>query len=245
MSGAATGPSSGRATRGSFLDLSLHEFLGLLADGQPAPAAGGAVAVAVALGASLCAMVASLSARQLADAADLQARAEQLAWTTAPLADADVEVCRAVITARRNGGDVDGALSAAADVPLRVAEAGAQVVALAARLAAEGNPNTRGDALTAGLLAAAGTRASCALVRINLAAAGSDERLTRVSALLATLDLARPPHPGLAHDPTRGDYSRRERLATADAVRRADADVRGARSGSGIAQRTGGGPPVR
>lgn len=186
--GAATGPPSGWAAGGSFLDLSLHEFLGLLADGQPAPAAGGAVAVAVALGASLCAMAASLSTRQLADAADLQARAEQLAYTTAPLADADAEAYRAVIAARRHGGDVDGALSAAADVPLQVAEAGVQVAALAARLAAEGNPNTRGDALTAGLLAAAATRASCALVRINLAEAGSDERLTRVSALLAALD---------------------------------------------------------
>ncbi len=185
--GAASGPPSGRAASGSFLDLSLHEFLGLLADGQPAPAAGGAAAVAVALGASLCAMVASLSTRQLPDAADLQARAEQLAYTTAPLADADAEAYRAVIAARRHGGDVDGALSAAADVPLQVAEAGVQVAALAARLA-EGNPNTRGDALTAGLLAAAATRASCALVRINLAEAGSDERLTRVSALLAALD---------------------------------------------------------
>jgi formiminotetrahydrofolate cyclodeaminase len=73
-------------------------------------------------------------------------------------------------------------------VPLRVAEAGAGVAALAALLAAGGNPNTRGDALTAGLLAAAGTRASCALVRINLAAAAGDERLAQVAALLAALD---------------------------------------------------------
>jgi len=197
MSGAATEPPSGPATSGAagggaagggFLDGSLREFLGRLADGQPAPAAGSAVAVAVALAASLCAMAARLSARQLADAADLQARAERLAGTVAPLADADAQAYRAVIAARRRGGDVDGALSAAADVPLQIAEAGVQVVALAARLAAEGNPNTRGDALAAGLLAAAGTRASCALVRVNLAEAGTDERLTRVAALLATLD---------------------------------------------------------
>jgi methenyltetrahydrofolate cyclohydrolase len=172
----------------SFLDLSLREFLGQLAAGQPAPAAGSAAALAVALGASLCAMVAGLSTRQLADAADLQARAELLAGTAAPLADADADAYGAVIAARRRGGDVERALSAAADVPLQVAEAGVQVAALAARLAAEGNPNTRGDALAAGLLAAAGTRASCTLVRINLAQAGSDERLTRVSALLAELD---------------------------------------------------------
>jgi formiminotetrahydrofolate cyclodeaminase len=109
--GAAAGPPSGRAAAGSFLDLSLHEFLGLLADGQPAPAAGGAAAVAVALGASLCAMVASLSTRELADSADLKDRAERLACTTAPLADADAEIYRAVIAARRQGGDVEGALA--------------------------------------------------------------------------------------------------------------------------------------
>jgi len=191
MNGAGAEPTSGRPPAGpptrSFLDMPVREFLALLAGGQPAPAAGGAAAMVVALGASLCAMAARLSTRQLADAADLQARAERLAGVVAPLADADAQAYRAVIAARRRGGDVAAALSAAADVPLRVAEAGTEVAALAARLAA-GNPNTRGDALTAGLLAAAGTRASCALVRINLAAAAGDERLAQVAALLAALD---------------------------------------------------------
>ena len=174
---------------GSLLDVSMREFLGLLGSSQPAPAAGSAAAVAVGLGASLCAMVASLSAHQLAgDAADLRARAEYLAEVVAPLADADGDAYRAVIAARRRGGDVAGALSAASDVPLRVAEAGAGVAALAARLASDGNPSTRGDALTAGLLAAAGARACCELVLINLAGADGDERLVRVAALLAALD---------------------------------------------------------
>jgi methenyltetrahydrofolate cyclohydrolase len=192
MNGAGAEPTSGRDPAGpparSFLDMPVREFLGLLADGQPAPAAGGAAAMAVALGANLCAMVARLSARQLADAADLQARAERLAGVVAPLADADAQAYRAVIAARRRGDDDAAALSAAADVPLRVAEVGAGIATLAARLAAGGNPNTRGDALTAGLLAAAGTRASCALVRINLAAAAGDERLAQATALLAALD---------------------------------------------------------
>lgn len=169
------------------LDVSVREFLGLLGSSEPEPAAGGAAAVAVGLGASLCAMVASRSVRQLPDdAADLRSRAEQLAEAVAPLADADAAAYRAVIAARRGGGDVAGALSAASDVPLLVAEAGAAVAALAARLAADGNPSTRGDALTAGLLAAAGTRACCELVRINLADADGDERLARVATLLAT-----------------------------------------------------------
>jgi methenyltetrahydrofolate cyclohydrolase len=181
-------PGGGEPTGRGLLDVPVREFLRLLASRQPAPAAGGAAAVAVGLGASLCAMVAGLSARQLTEAADLQARAEHLACAVAPLVDADADAYRAVIAARRQGGDVAGALSAASDVPLRVAEAGAGVAALAARLAAGGNPNTRGDALTAGLLGAAGTRACCELVRINLAGATDDERLTRVAALLAALD---------------------------------------------------------
>ena len=171
------------------LDVSVREFLGLLGSSEPAPAAGGAAVVAVGLAASLCAMVASLSARQLADdAADLRSRAEHLAAEVAPLADADAEAYRAVIAARRRGGDVAGALSAASDVPLRVAQAGAGVAALAARLASDGNPSTRGDALTAGLLAAAGARACCELVRINLAGAAGDRRLAQAAALLAALD---------------------------------------------------------
>jgi len=170
------------------LDVSVREFLGLLGSSEPAPAAGGAAALAVGLGASLCAMVASRSVRQLAgDAADLRSRAEQLAEAVAPLADADAEAYRTVIAARRRGGDVAGALSAASDAPLLVAEVGAAVTALAARLASDGNPNARGDALTAGLLAAAGTRACCELVRINLAGADGDERLARAATLLAEL----------------------------------------------------------
>jgi methenyltetrahydrofolate cyclohydrolase len=76
------------------------------------------------------------------------------------------------------------ALSEAADVPLSVAEAGAEVAEVAARLAREGNPNLRGDAVAAALLAGAGARAAAVLVRINTAAGGiSDDRLARASEL--------------------------------------------------------------
>lgn len=62
MSVGAGSASGGVAGRG-LLDVSVREFLGLLGSSQPAPAAGGAAAVVVGLGARLCAMVASLSAR--------------------------------------------------------------------------------------------------------------------------------------------------------------------------------------
>jgi hypothetical protein len=126
-----------------------------------------AAALAVALAASLCAMAARLSAAQLPSARELGADAERLRDLAAPLAEADARAYAGVIAALRLPKEADpdrrsrvvaAALAAAADVPLQVAEAGAAVVALAARLAADGNPNLRGDAVTAGLLAEAGAR---------------------------------------------------------------------------------------
>jgi len=186
---------SGGHGESCYLDLPLRTFLGLLASDRPAPAGGAAAALGVALAASLCAMTARRSGRQLPEAAGLAAEAGRLADLVAPLAQADAEAYRAVIAARRRPpgppADLAAALSGAADVPMRIAEIGAQVAALAARLAAHGHPDLRGDAVAAALLAGAGTRSACALVRINLAAARSDERLARVTRLLAAL----PPAP--------------------------------------------------
>ena len=92
---------SGRHGEPGYLDLPLRVFLGLLADDQPAPAGGAAAALGVALAASLCAMAARLSGRQLPEAAELAAEAGRLADTVAPLAQADAEAYRAVIAARR------------------------------------------------------------------------------------------------------------------------------------------------
>ena len=68
-------------------------------------------------------------------------------------------------------------------MPLEIAEAGAYVAEVADRLAWEGNPNLRGDALAAALLAEAGTRTAAALVHINAAGNGSDGRLERADEL--------------------------------------------------------------
>jgi formiminotetrahydrofolate cyclodeaminase len=183
---------SGKHGEPRYLDLSLRTFLGLLAGASPAPAGGAAAALGVALAASLCAMTARVSRRQLPEAAELAAEAERLADLVAPLAQADAEAYGAVLAARPPGqADLAAALSDAADVPMQIAEIGARIAALATRLAAHGHPNLHGDAVVAALLAGAGTRSACALVRINLAGAGSDERLARVTHLLAAL----PPAP--------------------------------------------------
>jgi len=169
-----------------YLRLELGQFLGLLAGPEPAPSGGGAAALAVALGAALCAMTARLSARHLgtAEAEALAAEAQRLSAAAASLIQADADAYQGVIEARRQRtGDVAAALSAASAVPERLTELGASTARTAAGLAEAGNPNLRGDAITGALLAGAGARAAAALVAINLAGAPDDPRPARAARL--------------------------------------------------------------
>lgn len=177
-------------TEPSYLGLPVGEFLGRLAGPGPAPSGGGAAALAVSMAAGLCAMSARLSSRQLTDAEDLAAAAQRTADRAAALIQADADSYAAVITAqRRRHGDaqtrrreVAAALAAAADVPMQIVELAAGVARLAARMAADGNPNLRGDAITGALLAEAGARAAAVLVGINLVGA-DDGRPARAGQL--------------------------------------------------------------
>ncbi|MGB3683272.1 MAG: cyclodeaminase/cyclohydrolase family protein, partial [Rubrobacteraceae bacterium] len=179
-------------TKTSYLDLPLGRFLDLTASGEPAPGGGAAAAVAVSLAAALSGMAARLSTGQLPEAEEMLERAEALKERAAPLAQADAAAYGRVIEAQREGGDVKATLSAAADVPLEIAEIGAEVAEIAVRLVEHGNPNLRGDAITAVLLDEAGTRAAVALVEINLSAAGvGDDRLDRARKLAQSSTVAR------------------------------------------------------
>jgi methenyltetrahydrofolate cyclohydrolase len=195
-----------------YLDLPVGRFLGLLAGPQPAPSGGGAAALAVSMAASLCAMTARLSTRQLSagDTGTLVHDMERIATTAASLIQADADSYAAVIAARRSAdrGDESGqaaisaALAAAAAVPMEMIELAVPVAEAAARLAADGNPNLRGDAITGALLAAAGARAAAVLVDINLAARPDDgrpahaARLADQAAALAAAAGQRSPRPG-------------------------------------------------
>jgi formiminotetrahydrofolate cyclodeaminase len=181
-----------------YLELPVGRFLDLLASGESAPGGGSAIAVSVALAASLSIMAARLSTKHLADATGLVERAEGLRERVAPLARADAVAYGRVLVAQRareapyRDGDVRAALSEAADVPLAVAETGAEVASIAARLASDGNPNLEGDALCAVLLADAGVRAAVRLVEINLSGEpGEDGRLERARELVETAASAR------------------------------------------------------
>ncbi len=172
------------------LGLPVSEFLSRLAGPEPAPSGGGAAALAVSMAAGLCAMTARLSARQLAGAEDLATAAQRTADRAASLVQADADSYAAVIAAQRRRHDDDQArrreiataLAAAADVPIEIVELAVPVARLAARLAADGNPNLRGDAITGALLAEAGARSAAALVAINLAGT-DDDRPARAAQL--------------------------------------------------------------
>jgi formiminotetrahydrofolate cyclodeaminase len=179
----------------AYPELPLGRFLELLAGPDPAPSGGGAAALAVSMGAGLCAMTARLSARQLAagEREDLTTNSERIGATAAALVQADADSYQGVIAAQRLPGGPDGhtrrrriaaALSEAADVPMQIVELAVPVARIAARLAAAGNPNLRGDAITGALLAEAGARAAAVLVGINLVGAAGDERPARAARLV-------------------------------------------------------------
>ncbi len=202
----------GAAGPRNYLDQPVGDFLGSLSAGHAAPGGGSAAALAVALGASLCAMAARLSAQQLSglDIEFLVTEAGRLRGSAASLVQADAESYRGVVAALRDqpgqdpgapghliGPDaehqrlrIDAALSEAATIPMEVLGLAAQTARLAARLAADGNPRLRGDAITAALLAEAGARAAAVLVSINLAKLPGDDRPAQAEALLSDVTRA-------------------------------------------------------
>ncbi len=183
--------------RGSYRDLRLDELLEAFSSAAPAPGGGGAAVLAVALSASLCAMAARLSTSQMTGALQLATEALVIRDAMAPLYDRDAHDYLDVIAAQLMpdaseaagssapdaAPDADGrrkritdALSAATGVPMAVIEAGTRLAEMGAELAEHGNPNLRGDALVAAVLAGAGVEAAVGLAQINLVGLPDDER---------------------------------------------------------------------
>jgi formiminotetrahydrofolate cyclodeaminase len=168
----------------------VERFLDRIASAEPAPAGGSVAALAVAMAAGLVAMAARL-AHEWPKADEVVDRAEALRskMTTLTLADEDayakvIEALRLPTDSPSRDAEVETALSGAADVPLAVAEAAAEVAMLAALVAQEGNERLRGDALVAAELAEAGARGAAELVAINLAGR-DDPRVGRAKDLAA------------------------------------------------------------
>jgi methenyltetrahydrofolate cyclohydrolase len=171
-----------------FSSQTVDELLDTVAAETSAPGGGSVAAVVTAFAAALVAMVARFSTAEWEDAAGAVAQAEALRARVLPLADEDARAYESVLVARRLPTELEPeardaalgrALSRAADVPLAIAEAALDIASLAAEVTERGNPNLRGDVVTAALLAEAAVRATANLVEINLATREDDERLAR------------------------------------------------------------------
>jgi formiminotetrahydrofolate cyclodeaminase len=177
---------------GDLLDAPLRDFLDTLAGQGPAPGGGSAAAITVAMSAGLVGMIAKASKDHWDEAGGVVGQAETLRARVAPLAQADAEAYTAALTALRGRGSLEEryrdqklreALDRAAEVPLRIAEAGSDLASLAALLVENGNPEVRADAAVAAVLAEGGTRAAAKLVAVNLSAMEGDPRVRHVDSL--------------------------------------------------------------
>jgi methenyltetrahydrofolate cyclohydrolase len=174
------------------LDSSVGDFIDVLAQ-EEAPGGGSAAAVTVAMAAGLVVMVAQASKDYWAEAGGAIGQAETFRARVTPLAQADAEAFRDALTILRRREEVSeryrdqtlrDALEKSAEIPVRIAEAGADLACLAALLVENGNPEVRADAVVACVLAEGGARAAATLVETNLGAMQDDARVRHVKSLV-------------------------------------------------------------
>jgi methenyltetrahydrofolate cyclohydrolase len=179
------------ATAGDLLDLRLRELLEAVASEEPTPAGGSIAALAVSFSAALSAMIARASP-DWKEARSVVAQADRLRKRTAPLAQLDAEAYEEALTVLRlpervepavRDAAVGATLARAAEVPIAIAEAGADAACLAALVADRGAPDRRGDAVAAAVLAEAGVRAAAALVAVNLTVRPGDDLMEQATKL--------------------------------------------------------------
>jgi len=168
----------------------LGEALDALAAPGP-PAGGSAAALAAAISAALVAMTARLSAETWLEGTGIAVQADVLRDRLVSLARADAEVyARALRTlshpedlpAERRDHELGVALARAAETPLAIAGASADVALLAAEAADRADPHVQADAQVALALAAAAARAAARLVEVNLASLDDDARVREARA---------------------------------------------------------------
>jgi len=171
----------------SYADQTVGRLLDAVADRRPAPGAGAVAALTVAAAAGLAAMSARYSER-LDGAGGVLERVEEVRRRVTALADADARAYEQVLEAfRARHEDDDGgtrvrqALQNATEVPLAIVDCARQVAVLAAPLVAAGNPNLKGDALTAVTLAEAAAVCATQLVRINTRLGDLDEEAAQTA----------------------------------------------------------------
>ena len=181
---------SGKMTpRGTAVGLSagIAPFLERLAAPTATPGGGSAAAASAAMAAGLAHMVASMSRGKKAylqfemQLSEAIARLAALRAEMTAAIDADAEAYNVVMKAYRaqkestaDGKQVGAALCQAANVPLAVAEAAAEIARMAEALRPTTNPRMSSDLATAVALAQAAMTGALANVEINLASLEQD-----------------------------------------------------------------------
>jgi formiminotetrahydrofolate cyclodeaminase len=170
----------------SYVHGTIESYLDRLAGAEPEPGGGSVAALVGALGAGLVTMVTNLTLgkekfAEVQDAvAEIKTGSEKLRGELAELVTLDARAYRAVAVAMKLPRDTESqkeerglvlqaALVGAAEVPLRVAEAAAEVARLSLPAAEKGNVNAVSDAGVAVLLADAAAQSAALNVKINLA----------------------------------------------------------------------------
>src|SRR5437867_1026574 len=175
----------------SFRDLTLGDFADRLASPEPVPGGGSASAVAAALGASLVAMVATLSQgrpKYVEHAALYEAAApaaRRLSSELFVLADEDAAAYAACAIALKlpreafadkelRDQQVRATARVAADVPLRCVEKCREILTFAEALAGRSNVNASSDLRVAALLLQAAGHGAAENVLVNLPLIGDE-----------------------------------------------------------------------
>jgi formiminotetrahydrofolate cyclodeaminase len=198
-SNSSGGPDAGGSDADPYLTSTVAGFLDQLAARTPAPGGGAVAAVTCAMAAGLVEMAAAFDAGGQLDA--VGARAHALRVQVAALAAADGRAYAGVLEALRMPAGpertqcLDAAVSGAIECPMLVLEIAAEVATLAADVAARGNRNLEGDAVTGALVAEAAARSAASLAQLNVSMlsrhAVADAHLERVRPALACATRAR------------------------------------------------------
>jgi formiminotetrahydrofolate cyclodeaminase len=184
---------------GEYAQIAVSDLLERTAAETPAPGGGSIAALTIGLAAALVAMVARSSRGSWVDAAGVAAQAIELAERCPRLAHDDARAWEAAFATLRSAVEKDGEapdaatderndfqlgtlLASSADLPVVIAETGADVAALAALAARLGEGALRADAAAAAMLAHAGARVGAHLVSVNLGTRDGDERTRRAEA---------------------------------------------------------------
>jgi formiminotetrahydrofolate cyclodeaminase len=159
---------------------------GLTVD-EHVPGGGAVSAVTAGLAATLVAKLARLSESGWTEAVAAAVQAEILSERAGPLAEEDSAAYQAAldVLAARDSGDraVAEAVDRAAEVPLRIVRAAADVALLAAEVAESGDPGLAADAAVAAALADGAARGAAQLVAVNLTRMPEDPRVEEADSL--------------------------------------------------------------